>query len=107
MFGSIAGFGAKKASGTTTPPNAQTSGSSWSKWAPAAYAVGGALVAGAAVGGAYYKREDLGQGYTWATDHMKYVRNLWDEDALKRRVETLLDVEKDMGVVFRTCVSDR
>lgn len=87
---------------------AEASPSAWGKWAPAAYAVGGALVAGAAAGTAYYKREDIGTGYSsatgWATDHMKYVRNLWDEGALKRRVENLLEIEKDMGVTFRTYV---
>jgi hypothetical protein len=102
VVGSIAGLGAKKASGSTTATT--NSGSLWSKWGSTAYVVGGALAAGAAVGGAYYKREDLGMGYTWATDHLKYVRNLWDEDALKRRVDSLLDVETEMGVVFRTCV---
>lgn len=74
--------------------------SSWGKWTPAAFAVGGALLAGAA-GAAYYKREDLGTGYAWATDHMKYIGNLWDEDALKRRMEELIDVEEQFGVAFR------
>lgn len=88
----------------TAPPSKEKedAGSSWSKWAPAAYAVGGALLASAAAGTAYYKREDLGAGYSWATDHMKYVRNLWDENALRRRVDNLIDVEERMGVTFRT-----
>jgi hypothetical protein len=63
--------------------------------------VGGALLAGAA-GGAYYKKDDLTQGLTWATDHMKYVGNLWDEAALEQRVEALVDIEKEQGVIFRT-----
>ncbi|KAF8917847.1 hypothetical protein CPB85DRAFT_1373990 [Mucidula mucida] len=101
LLGSFAGFGAKKA--TTPAPEATTSApaTGWGKWAPAAYAVGGAVLAGAAAGGAYYKREDLGVGYTWATDHMKYVRNLWDEAALNKRVDDLLDIEDQEGVVFR------
>lgn len=105
LLGSFAGFGAKKA--TTPAPEATTSApaTGWGKWAPAAYAVGGAVLAGAAAGGAYYKREDLGVGYTWATDHMKYVRNLWDEAALNKRVDDLLDIEDQEGVVFRVWVS--
>ncbi|KAK7695740.1 hypothetical protein QCA50_000376 [Cerrena zonata] len=73
----------------------------WQKWAPAAYAAGGALLAGAAAGAAYYKREELTASYTWATDHMKYVGTLWDEAALKRRVDTLFKIETSMGVLFR------
>ncbi|KAI0082476.1 hypothetical protein K474DRAFT_1655250 [Panus rudis PR-1116 ss-1] len=70
----------------------------WKKWAPV---VGGALVAGAAVGTAYYKRDELGSSYTWATDHMKYVSALWDEKALRSRVDSLLEIEKTLGVTFR------
>ena len=35
---------------------------------------------------------------------MKYVGNLWDNDALKRRMDNLLEVEEKMGVVFREYV---
>ncbi|KAK0230978.1 hypothetical protein IW262DRAFT_1453901 [Armillaria fumosa] len=105
LLGSFAGFGVKKAADSkpaaeNTPPPPESK-PSWSKWAPAAYAVGGALLAGAAAGGAYYRRDDLGVGYTWATDHMKYVRNLWDEPALRQRVEDLVDIEEQEGVIFR------
>ncbi|TFK43728.1 hypothetical protein BDQ12DRAFT_675456 [Crucibulum laeve] len=101
LLGSFAGFSAKKASQPAPQPQAAAQ-TGWARWAPAAYAVGGAILAGAAAGGAYYKREDLGQGYSWATDHMKYVGCLWDEDALKQRVETLIDIEEQEGVIFRT-----
>ncbi|CAL1701039.1 unnamed protein product [Somion occarium] len=83
------------------PASTQATGSIWQKWAPAAYAVGGALIAGAAAGTAYYKREDLSVSYTWATDHMKYVGTLWDEATLKRRVDTLFQIDQSMGVLFR------
>lgn len=99
IFGSFAGLSAQKAA--TPPPAAPAQTSGWSKWAPAAYAVGGALVAGAAAGGAYYKKDDLTQGWSWATDHMKYVGSLWDEAALQERVESLIDIEAEHGVVFR------
>ena len=75
--------------------------SAWKKWAPAAYAVGGALLAGAAVGTVYYNKDEIGVGYTWATDHMKYVGTLWDQDSLRRRMENLLEVEDKLGVMFR------
>ncbi|KAF8165537.1 hypothetical protein B0H34DRAFT_649403 [Crassisporium funariophilum] len=104
ILGSFAGFGAKKAAQASTsaaaPPAAQTG---WGRWTgPAAYAVGGAILAGAAAGGAYYKKDDLTQGLSWATDHLKYVGNLWDEAAMSQRVEALIDIEKEDGVIFRT-----
>ena len=67
--------------------------------------MGGAVLAGAAAGGAYYKRDDLTQGFTWATDHLRYAGNLWDEAALAKRVEDLIDIENEHGVIFRTFVS--
>ncbi|KAG2013289.1 hypothetical protein CC2G_010218 [Coprinopsis cinerea AmutBmut pab1-1] len=105
LFGSLAGFTAGKAATAPAAPNAASSSqtqSPWAKWAaPAAYAIGGAVLAGAAAGGAYYARDHLTQGYTWATDHMKYVGNLWDEQGLKARVETLVDIDEQEGVIFR------
>ncbi|KAA1466770.1 hypothetical protein DENSPDRAFT_812059 [Dentipellis sp. KUC8613] len=74
----------------------------WSRWAPAAYAVGGALLAGAAAGAAYYRRNELTLVSANVLDHMRYVGNLWDQDALSKRVEDVLEIEKEHGVVFKT-----
>ncbi|THV08377.1 hypothetical protein K435DRAFT_740428 [Dendrothele bispora CBS 962.96] len=122
LAGSLAGWGAKKASTPTSesapstpasedgsklgtssnPPPAQTSNQGvWSKWAPAAYAVGGAVAAGAAGGMAYWRKDDLGMGYNWVTDHFKYVGNLWDEEELKKRLDTIIEVERTYGVLFK------
>lgn len=107
MFSKMSIFGTSKSTAATTAPSgpavaaSTTSSSSWQAWMPAAYAVGGALVAGAAAGTAYYKQEDLGNAYTWAGDHMKYVGTLWDEKKLKSRLEKLLEIENEMNVSFR------
>ncbi|KAF8914182.1 hypothetical protein CPB84DRAFT_1758632 [Gymnopilus junonius] len=108
LLGSFAGFGVKKAAQQSTqqrrspsPPPQQSSKPSWSSWGGTA-AIGGAILAGAAAGAAYYRRDDLTQGLTWATDHLKYVGNLWDVEGLEKRVEDLIDIEKEHGVVFRT-----
>ncbi len=112
------GWGAKTATTTTTastsaaPAAAAAAGaqsttattSVWSKWAPAAYAVGGALIAGAAAGTAYYKRDDIGTSYAWVSDHMKYVGNLWSQAELEERLSKLLEIEARMGVLFHTYV---
>ena len=103
LLGSLAVLGAKKA--TQTQPATPTPQAPQSKWGSAIYAVGGAVLAGAVAGGAYYKRRDLTQGLSWATDHMKYVGNLWDEESLNQRVEALIDIEKERGVIFRTLVN--
>ena len=65
--------------------------------------VGGALLAGAA-GTAYYKRDDIGTGYSWITDHMKYVGTLWDQQKLQKRMDDLMIVETQLGIAFRACV---
>ncbi|KAK2466069.1 hypothetical protein APHAL10511_001711 [Amanita phalloides] len=105
VFGALAGLSASKAAekaSSASDPN-QGPNTGWGRWvAPAAYAVGGAVLAGAAVGSAWYKREDLGQGYEWATDHMKFIGNLWDEKALQKRVNDLTGLEKSHSILFRT-----
>ncbi|KAG9017448.1 hypothetical protein FRB93_007563 [Tulasnella sp. JGI-2019a] len=91
------------------PPPADASASkSWTRLlTPAAgYAAGGVLLATAAAGTAYARRQDIGSGVTWAQDHMKYVGNLWDEQKLHDRVEHLMKLSKESfhggeGIVFR------
>ncbi|KAJ7682618.1 hypothetical protein DFH06DRAFT_1161664 [Mycena polygramma] len=98
----LSGFGGSKTGSAPAPTPAATSSSGWGGWTGAAsYAVGGALLAGAAAGATYYKRDDLGLGYAWATDHMKYVGHLWKGDALNERVDFLVNAEEKEGVVFR------
>jgi len=84
------------------PPPEPTTGGFWQRWGTTALAVGGAVVtAGAAASAAYYKKEEIGSGYTWATDHMKYVGNLWDEQEMNKRLDTVVGYEKKMGILFR------
>lgn len=92
---------------TASPSPAPSNGASlWQRLAaPAAYAVGGALLAGAAAGtAAYYKRDDIGIGYAWVTDHLKYVGNLWNKDELEARLDKLFAIEAQLGVLFHTYV---
>jgi hypothetical protein len=89
------------------PAPASSSASSsggWGRWAPAAFAVGGALVAGAAAGTAYYHRTDIESSYAALTDHMQYVGTLWDKNGLLERVRRLVEHETVHSVVFRTWV---
>ncbi|KAI9001402.1 hypothetical protein BD414DRAFT_431911 [Trametes punicea] len=118
VLSSLTGWGSKTATTTSTTmattkasiaaapaSTAQTTAAAtsvWGKWAPAAYAVGGALLAGAAAGTVYYKRDDIGVGYTWVSDHLKYVGNLWSQAELEARLNKLLEIESRMGVLFHT-----
>lgn len=115
-LGLLGSFGAKEppkggkapVAAITAPPAPNTtnraSASAWGKWAPTMYGVGGVLLAGAAAGTAYWKKDDIGSGYAWWADHMKYVGNLWDEKALKARVDKAIEIEQELGVIFRTWV---
>ncbi|KAH7887603.1 hypothetical protein F5I97DRAFT_1951604 [Phlebopus sp. FC_14] len=102
-------FGASESAASSTPPSSlpqittaeAPAKSGWGRWAPAAFAVGGAVVAGAA-GAAYMRRDDISSGYSWAFDHMKYVRNLWDEGAMRKRLDGLLDAHATHGIIFKT-----
>lgn len=86
------------------PPEPATgAGGFWQKWGTTALTVGGAVIAaGAAASAAYYKKEDIGIGYTWALDHMKYVGNLWEQEEMDKRLNTLVEYDKKMGIPFRT-----
>jgi hypothetical protein len=86
------------------PPEPATGdGGFWQKWGTTALAVGGAMItAGAAASAAYYKKDEIGIGYTWASDHMKYVGSLWVEEELNKRLDTVVGYDKKMGILFRT-----
>lgn len=79
-----------------------SSASAWTKWAPAAYALGGAVIAGATAGAAYMRRVDIASGYTWASDHMKFIGDLWDEKTMRERLDNLLAANAKHGVIFKT-----
>jgi len=67
-------------------------------------------LAGAAAGAAFYQRKSIAAGiseaqanvdWAWAGDHLKYVRNLWDDNALKDRVEMLIKLRSEQGIFFQ------
>ena len=94
----------KKPIAALPPPEPATgAGGFWERWGTTALAVGGAVIAaGAAASATYYNKDEIGIGYTWAMDHMKYVKNLWEEEEMNKRLDTLVDFDKKMGILFRT-----
>lgn len=99
--------GAERSTATPNPSLLQitagtpeaSSASAWAKWAPV---LGGAVIAGATAGAAYMRRDDITSGYTWASDHMKFVGNVWDEKTMGERLENLLAANVDHAIVFKT-----
>ena len=102
-FGQPAGISAPGVSQpAAVPAPSSPSSGRWGRWGQAAYAVGGAVIAGAAVGTAYYHRPNIESGYGALTEHMQYVGALWDKNALAQRVRNLVEGETKHGVLFRT-----
>lgn len=60
------------------------------------------MVAGATAGAAYMRKDDITSGYSWASDHMKFVGSLWDEKAMHERLNNLLAAQTDHGIIFKT-----
>ena len=108
LWGALSQAKAKPATPVAKPvlpapaSNPASSPGRWGSWGSTAYAVGGALVAGAVAGTAYYHRTDIETGYGALTEHMQYVGALWDKDALAVRVHRLVEGETKHGIVFRT-----
>lgn len=94
-------FGSGSAAKSTGQSNPGKTQRSWrSTGLLAASAIGGlAAAAGAA---AYVRRDDLAFGWTWVNDHAVWLKNLWDSDGLKERINGLQEVvEGKHGIVFR------
>lgn len=50
-------------------------------------------------------RRDFSRGLKWTTDYCKYLKdNLFNKELMKKRVEDLMKIEQDDGVIFRVFV---
>ena len=64
------------------------------------YGVGAMALGAAAVGTAYYRREDFMNGWNWGYEHMTFVRNLWDDEAMRGRLVGIEQLSKNHNVRF-------
>lgn len=75
-------------------------GSPWWKAKGAMTAIGALAVGAAAAGTVYYQRDTFATGWKYGYDHMTFVKNLWDADALKKRLEVANELSISRNVVF-------
>lgn len=94
---------AKPTSGSSTPTGSNGTGKAWYSSLTdkkALYGLGAVAVGAAAMGGAYYSREHFLNGWKWGYDHMTFVGNLWDAEALERRLQSIEELRVKYGVAF-------
>ena len=60
-------------------------------WRNALLATGAvALASGAAASAAYFHKDKIGGAYGWVSDHLAFVSHLWDDKALRKRLDQLV-----------------
>lgn len=89
----------------STAPNESQPATKSSSWLPAAssktlYGAAALALGAAAAGTAYYRREDFLNGWKWGFEHMTFVKNLWDDQAMKARLEGINELGEERKIVF-------
>jgi hypothetical protein len=92
--------GPSRLKSTDTADSKPPPSKSWFAPTKTLYGLGAIALGAAAVGTAYYRREDFASGWKYGYDHMTFVGNLWDAEALSARLEALDRIGRERGVQF-------
>ncbi|KAG5916329.1 hypothetical protein E4U42_007714, partial [Claviceps africana] len=97
--GAAAGTGAGAAAGAAA--GASAGKSTWSKWHKVALYAGAASAVAAAGGAAAWKnREQISEGWSWASSHLEFVGCLARAEELKKRVSCMVKLHEALDVGF-------
>ncbi|KAK1676717.1 hypothetical protein BDP55DRAFT_608252 [Colletotrichum godetiae] len=82
------------------PPAANSSQQGGWGWGKIAMVAGSAAAVAASAGAAYYNREHITQGLSWATSHLEFVGCLAKGAELQKRVQYMVKLNKELDVGF-------
>jgi hypothetical protein len=82
------------------PPSSDAPIPMWQKWGKVAAIAGAGAAVVAAGGAAYLKREEITEGWSWATSHLEFVGCLMKGQELQKRVAGVVRLNKELHVGF-------
>lgn len=80
------------------PPAVEAATSSWGKWGRIAAIAGTGIAVAAGGTAAYLNRDQISQGWTWASSHLEFIGCLARPEELKKRVNGIVTLNKELGI---------